>query len=131
MGRETFDSLMDLYRSYHDFRREAQSRAKTSTDGEAPLDLPEPVRQLYMSDLAVIDFVIGLVRRASRKANDPESPAGKKLADCHHVDETFNMVKAQLKGFRAFVARVKADPKSVMEQLGEKEEEGDDNSDDE
>lgn len=131
MGRETFDSLMDLYRSYHDFRREAQSRAKNQTEGEAPLDLPEPVRQLYMSDLAVIDFVIGLVRRASRKAADPESPAGKKLADCHHVDETFNMVKAQLKGFRAFVARVKADPKSVMEQLGEQEEEGDDNSDDE
>ena len=53
------------------------------------------------------------------------------LSTANPTKQRFNMVKAQLKGFRAFVARVKADPKSVMEQLGEQEEEDNDDSDDE
>lgn len=130
MGPETLESLLDFYRSYHDFRRDAQEKAKEPSGAEAPpLDMPEPMRQLFMADLAVIDYALGMLRRVSRRAGDPESHPGKKLADCHHVEETFNLLHTQLKGFRSLVARVKADPKGMMDHLSKQqgnEETGDD-----
>jgi hypothetical protein len=79
--------------------------------------MPEPMRQLYMTDLPVIDYALALLRRAARKANDPESATAHKLVDCLHVEDSMNIIQAQLKGFRAFVARVKADPKGMADRF--------------
>lgn len=131
MGRESLDSLMEFFRSYHEFRREGRHKGKGQPGAPLPFDMPEPIRQLYMADLAVIDFVIGLVRKTATKAADPESAAGKKLAGCRHLTETFRLVQSHLKGFRAFAERVKADPKGMMEHLGDQDDEEDDKPDDE
>lgn len=131
MSPATLESLLDLHRSYHEFRREAQARAKEPTGADAPpLDMPEPMRQLFMADLAVIDYTLAMLRRASRRAGDPESHPGQKLAGCHHVEETFKLLQIQLKGFRSLVARVKADPKGMMDHLSKQQGEDEAGDDD-
>lgn len=126
LGQGTYDALIDLYRSYHEFRRQAQNGASQNlATAELPPEMPEPMLQLYMTDLPVIDYALALLRRAARKAQDPESATAHKLADCLHVEDSMNIIQAQLKGFRAFVARVKADPKGMADRFRQQESEDD------
>ncbi|MFZ4646685.1 MAG: hypothetical protein ACOYNP_13105 [Gemmataceae bacterium] len=124
LGQGTYDSLIDLYGSYHEFRRQLQGgAAQNDPTAELPVEMPEPMRQLYMTDLPVIDYALALLRRAARKANDPESATAHKLVDCLHVEDSMNIIQAQLKGFRAFVARVKADPKGMADRFRQQQSE--------